>query len=49
MKIAGYCKKCRMEEIELHGECVGEEEDLHRQACKAAGCLHPAYYGDGEE
>ena len=44
MKIAGYCKLCRMEEIELYDECVGDEEELHRQVCLDVGCLHPAYY-----
>ena len=41
----GYCKLCRREEIKLYDDCVGTyDEELHRQACLDAGCLHPAYY-----
>jgi len=47
-KMAGYCALCRREELEKYDELVGDYEELHRQACLEAGCLHPAYYDYSE-
>ena len=40
----GYCKLCRTKEVELYGKVLNETSSKHIEACKLAGCKHPAIY-----
>lgn len=43
--MAGYCKLCREKEVELYGTVlVISDLAKHEDACKQAGCRHPAFY-----
>ncbi len=39
----GYCKLCRQYEITKYGTLVTDDKQ-HEEACKEAGCKHPALY-----
>ena len=44
----GYCKLCRVKEVELYGNVLNTTDERHIKACKDAGCKHPAVYEDAD-
>jgi hypothetical protein len=46
--VFGYCNLSRSSDIDKYGTLTTSKRK-HMEACKEAGCRHPAYYPELEE